>query len=148
MAGLKRLFVDADAFVAIQNEKDANHINASMISKKVFSLKPQLVTSDPAFGEAITVISQKANHIKAVNFAEGVLASSVEIIEVDPALRKEGLEIFKKQTSKNARFTDCINMAILKREGLKEIFSFDSDYKKNGILRIGIDKPINPTYID
>lgn len=148
MANLKKLFVDADAFVAIQNEKDANHTKALEISKQVSELKVQLVTSDPAFGEAITVISQKSNLKKAVKFAESVLVSSVEIIEVDPALRKEGLEIFKKQTSKNSRFTDCINIAILKREKQSEIFSFDSDYKKNGILRICIDKQINSTKID
>lgn len=137
-----KLFIDADAFVAIQNKKDTNHAKALEISNHVFRLKLRLITSDPAFGEAITVISQKANLEKAVNFAENILVSSIEIVEVDTVLRREGLEIFKKQTSKNTRFTDCINMAILQRERLREIFSFDSDYKKSGFLRIGIDIPI------
>lgn len=143
MVSVKRLLVDADAFVAVQNEKDSNHTRAIEISEYLFSLKLQLITSDPAFGEAITIISQKAGLQKAVTFAEELLASPTEIVEVDAALRRKALDIFKEQTSKNTRFTDCINMAIMKEEGLQEIFSFDEDYKKNGFLRIGIDLPLS-----
>ena len=55
-------------------------------------------------------------------------------------IRKKALDIFKKQTSKNSRFTDCINMAIMKEKGLDTIFSFDEQYKKNKFKRFGIDR--------
>lgn len=52
-------------------------------------------------------------------------------------LRDNALEIFKKQTSKNARFTDAVNMAIMESEGIDFIFSFDRDYLKNKFKLFG-----------
>lgn len=140
---VKKLFIDADAFVALKDAKDSNHKLSVIVGTAATYAKTSLLTSDPAFGEAITVISQNVSHQDAVDFAQEIIGSDVDIIEVDKGLRKRGLEIFKKQTSKNTRFTDCVNMAILEMEGLKEIFSFDSDYKKSGFLRIGIDISID-----
>ncbi len=135
-----KLLVDADAFVAINATQDPNHAKALMLSSLAHKMKISLLTSDPAFGEAITVTSQKVGLNKAIEFAEEILSSSIEIIEVDASLRREALEIFKKQKSKNSRFTDCVNMAILKEKDLDTIFSFDNQYKVNRFKRFGIDK--------
>ena len=140
MASINDLLVDADAFVALNYNADSNHEIAAKLSSSIVSQNISLFTSEPAFGEAVTVISQKAGLTKAIEFAEEILASPIEIIEVDSHLRREALEIFKKQKSKNSRFTDCINMAILKEKGTNTIFSFDRDYKVNKFKRFGIDK--------
>jgi len=148
MVNIKKLLIDADAFVALNDKEDSNYQKAIKISEFITISKATLFTSDPAFGEAITVISENVGLKRAVEFAEEVLRSKIEIIEVDSKLRRDALEIFKKQRSKNTRFTDCVNIAILENEGLKEIFSFDSDYKKNGILRIGLDTSTNSAKVD
>lgn len=133
------LLVDADAFVAINYDADSNHSKAAKISSDIEKQYHTLFTSDPAFGEAVTVISQKAGFAKAIEFAQNILSSQIEIIEVDSHLRWAALEIFKKQTSKNSRFTDCVNMAIMKEKGIDTIFSFDRQYKVNKLKRFGID---------
>lgn len=134
-----RLLVDADAFVAINDGKDPNHQRVREFSALITAKDIELLTSDPAFGEAITVISQNAGLKKAITFAEEILRSQIEIVEVDSALRRKALDIFKKQTSKNSRFTDSVNMAIMNEKGIDTIFSFDMQYKKNGFQRFGID---------
>lgn len=139
MPSANKLLVDADAFVGIYTEEDTNYTKAIEFSSKIDKKGIQLITSDPALGEAITVISQKVGLPKAVEFAENILAGPIEIIEVDAKLRRVALEIFKKQTSKNSRFTDCINMAIMKEKGIDTIFSFDKQYKVNKLKRFGID---------
>ena len=136
----KKLFVDADAFVALNYLDDSSHNKAVVLSQEVKDLNISLITSDPAFGEAVTVISQRGGLDLAVAFAEDILGGEIEIIEVDSSLRRRALDIFKKQTSKNSRFTDCVNMAIMKERGLNTIFSFDIQYKKNKFKRFGIDK--------
>jgi len=133
----RKLFVDADAFVALNDQKDPNYQRAVVLSSLASTARVPLITSDPAFGEAVTVISQNVSLKQGIDFAEDILASPVEIIEVDSSLRRAGLEIFKKQTSKNSRFTDAINMAIMKKEDLDTIFSFDIQYKKNKFKRFG-----------
>lgn len=139
MRTLNKLLVDADAFIALNDGTDANHSQALILWKVVSSKDFQLVTSDPALGEAITVISQNTKLKIAIDFAEATLATNIEIVEVDAKLRKQALNIFKKQTSKNSRFTDCVNMAIMRQEKFDTIFSFDEYYKKNGFKRFGID---------
>jgi len=148
MGNVRKLLIDADAFVALNDKEDSNYQKAIKISEFITISKVTLFTSDPAFGEAITVISENVGLKKAVEFAEEVLRSKIEIIEVESRLRRDALEIFKRQKSKNTRFTDCVNIAILENEGLKEIFSFDSDYKKNGILRIGVDTSTDSAKVD
>lgn len=136
----KKIFIDADAFVALNLEHDSNHEKALIVNQLVVKKGFLLITSDPAFGEAITVISQKSELEQAILFAESILSSDIEIIDVDLVLRMQALDIFKKQTSKNSRFTDCINMAIMKEKDLSTIFSFDEQYKKNKFKRFGIDE--------
>ncbi len=138
----KELFVDADAFVALVDSKDSNHELAVAVSSSVSKFALGSVTSDPALGEAITVISQNVGHQIAVNFGQEVLSSRLEIVEVDTKIRNKAFEIFKDQRSKNSRFTDAVNMAIMEQRGLKEIFSFDEDYKKSGFVRLGKDKEV------
>lgn len=139
----KKLLIDADVFVALKNISDINHKLALKIAKALSLAKIRLFTSDPALGEAITVISQNIGHSDAVEFAEEITKSNIEIVEIDGKLRQGGLSIFKKQTSKNTRFTDCLNMAILKKEKLSMIFSFDEHYKKNGFSRLGVDNSLD-----
>jgi predicted nucleic acid-binding protein len=144
----KELFVDADAFVALRDKTDPNHQLAIAVSGMAASAGTALITSDPAFGEAITVISQNINHRASVDFANDVIGSQIEIVEVDTNIRNGAVEIFEDQTSKNSRFTDAVNMVIMKDRDLKEIFSFDIDYKKNGFMRLGIDKKLEGEVVD
>lgn len=140
MVKTKILLIDADAFVALADPLDLSHDKAVGYKNEINLKRFSLITSDPAFGEAVTVLSQNTSLQTAIQFAEEILKGEIEIIEVDSVLRREALDIFKKQTSKNSRFTDCINMAIMKKMGLNTIFSFDIQYKKNKFKRFGIDK--------
>ena len=133
----RKVLIDADAFVGLIYKKDANHQVASRIIKLIPDV--QLITSSYAYGEAITVLSQKAGRAVALEFIKDTQDSSTIIIDIDFTLRRRGEEMFKRQTSKNISFTDCVNMAIMEDYGIKEIFSFDEDYRKNGFKRLGID---------
>lgn len=52
---------------------------------------------------------------------------------VDEKIEEYALEIFAQQTSKNTSLVDCTNMAIIQRDGIDRIFSFDHIYGKNDI---------------
>jgi len=140
MKTASKIFVDADAFVALANPADSNNSQAIFFAKVITQNSFQLITSDPAFGEAITIIRQETSLKTAIEFTERILTDPILIIEVDSSLRRQALDIFKNQSSKNSRFTDCVNMAIMKNENLDTIFSFDEHYKKNGFKRFGVDK--------
>ena len=63
-----KIFVDADAFVALTVATDANHEKARSLLHRL-SVNPVLfLTSNYVFSESITIISQRASHQTAVTF--------------------------------------------------------------------------------
>lgn len=125
------IFVDADALVALASSSDSNHERAVLIARSLKQRNEALITSSFVFGEVVTVLSQKEGRKMALAFIDDFLTSDIALIEVDIRLREKGIVVFKKQTSKNVSFTDCMSMAIMQGENIKEIFSFDRIYQKN-----------------
>lgn len=136
---MKTIFIDANAFVALADTTDSNHHQALTLSKILKKKNYRLCSSDFAFGEAVTVISQKLGHRKAIIWIEEFLQSNIIIERNSPKREGRAIEFFRQATTKNVRFTDCLNMAIMEERGIKEIFSFDKHYKKAGFRRLGID---------
>lgn len=134
---VKTVFIDADAFVALYYPNDPHHKKAKEIRNDVWEL--DLSTSYFVLGEATTVISQHKSTKEAVSFLEEILASGLMIFAFDYTLCLKGKEIFLEQTSKNFRFSDACNIALIREHGIDAIFSFDNHYKQNRIKRVGID---------
>ncbi len=134
-----RYLIDADAIVALVIPDDSGYEWAGKVMKtmrkgQVFYL------SSYAYGEALTVVSMRGGLKKAIETARMIEEmKEIVIVDVEKKLREDGLEWFSKQTSKNSRFTDCVNMALMEKLGIKEIFSRDKHYKQNGFVCLGID---------
>lgn len=136
---MSKVFIDADAFVAIWDKKDSNHKKVLFLVTKLDELEIKVFTSDFAFGEVITIISQNAGKKKALSFIKYITTSEIGIERNTEEREDRAIEQFKKFASKNTRFTDCLNMVIMKELGIDTIFSFDKHYKKAGFNRFGID---------
>lgn len=137
---MEEILIDADIFVSLTVLDDANHRRVSDLYKQIKN-KYSLLAISFAFGESLTVISSLTSIKIACRFAD-LIHREVMIIDVGLELREKGLEVFRRQSSKNTRFTDCVNMALLKDLGQDKIFSFDEHYKKNGFKRLGIDTKV------
>lgn len=70
----QNILVDADGFVAIVKEDDANHQKARQQYARLDTLPVNLITTNYVIAEAITVISQRISHEVAVDFIDTVTA--------------------------------------------------------------------------
>lgn len=131
-----KIFIDADAYVAIANSQDANHKLAIIIAKILAKKNIAIFTSNFAFGEAVTVVSQKVALETASRMGYDI-PKGVTIIDVNSLQREKALERFSQQTSKNTRFTDMVNMVLMDELGITTVFSFDKHYRKNGYKLLG-----------
>jgi len=133
-----KIFVDADAFVALTVETDANHEKARSLLNRLIVSPVRFLTSNYVFSESITIISQRASHQTAVTFITKLqsMESPFEIIRADENIEDEAIGVFKAQTSKNTSYVDCTNMVFMKRLALDAIFSFDEVYRKNGLTLV------------
>lgn len=126
------IFVDADAFIAVNVKSDAHHEKAVELLKELRKTEELLVTSWDVVDEVTTKISYFSEKKTAVTFLELVLEGDFILVFPNRELSNQALEIFQSQTSKRVSLTDCMNMAIAKDKEIKTFFSFDKVYTRNG----------------
>lgn len=130
-----KIFMDTDAFVALVKEDDSNHNRAKRIFQKLQAEPVVFSTSNYVFSETVTVLSQRVSHVAAVEFIKKMKSDEnpFDIQRVEEEVENRAIEIFIAQTSKNISYVDCVNIAVIKKNGYDAIFSFDKAYRKNGI---------------
>lgn len=134
------ILIDADALISMAVENDNGHEWAKKIVGKLKNSWASLYLSSYAYGEVLTVVSMRIGLAEALRLEKVIKKmSKLVIVDVDSELRESGLVWFSRQTSKNSRFTNCVNMALMEKLGIREIFSRDKHYKQNGFLRLGMD---------
>ena len=134
-----KFLIDADAIVSLKNPDDSGYEWALNTLKKIRHVESIVYLSSFAYGEALTVISMQMGLRMALTVDDLIQESEFVMIDVNETFRRQGLKWFAKQTSKNSRFTDCVNMAVMEKYGVSKVFSRDEHYKKNGFVRLGID---------
>lgn len=135
-----KVFIDADAFVAIINSQDSNHKKAISLSNKIKRENIEIITSSHAVGEAITVVSQEAGLRKAVLFGRKIYKGEIIIMDANRNQQRKALDLFSQAKSKNVRFTDYINMVFMDELGVDTIFSFDKHYQRAGYRLFEMNK--------
>lgn len=132
------IFLDTDAVVALARVDDSNHSKAIELQKLIDSGGAKIYTSDFVVGEIITVLSQRSGVGKAIEIGGQIMSGDITIIYVSKEQMKRALQKFSKQTSKNSRFTDMVNMVLMDELKIDTIFSFDEHYPKNGYKLLGV----------
>ena len=133
-----KIFVDADAFVALASKNDSNHAKAVAFINSQSQKQVVFSTSNFVVSEVITVLSLRVSKSAAIKFIEVLRdpKSSYTVLKSDDFTDSLAIDIFKAQTSKNVSYVDCSNMALIKTHKLDAIFSFDKIYRKNGLKTV------------
>ena len=130
-----KIFVDADAFIALMKADDQNHSKAAAIFERLCVDGAHFVTSNYVFAEVVTVLSLRVGHAPAVAFIDRVASQEdgIEHVRVDADIERQAIEIFRRQRSKNVSFMDCCHMACVRHFHFDAVFSFDHIYPQNHI---------------
>ncbi len=132
---MRRLFVDACAWVAIFDRADDNH-QAALLFWDSFKGKPvRFITSDYVLDEAYTHLRLDAGLATAVALHGLVEKSNViTVAEVDRNVRQDGWEVFVRYADKEWSFTDCTSFALMRRQGMTDAFTFDHHFQQMGYV--------------
>jgi len=134
------LIIDSSAFISLGTITDSNYIKATEISTQIHNEDRTIIMPGEIFTEIVNVAGKKIGHKVALDQANKILDSkTIHIEETTSAVRESALSKFQVQP-KSVSFTDCIVMAFADEFDTSEIFGFDSVFRKNGYIRIGIDK--------
>lgn len=131
---------DSSAFFSLVIKKDQNHSNATTTIREIIDNKASVIVPGEVFTELVNILGKKVNHLVAIKTGKMILQKpELTIIETTDVIRGSAFEKFKEQP-KSVSFTDCIVMAFADHFETQEIFGFDEAFKKNGYVRIGIDR--------
>lgn len=130
-----RVFVDSSAFVALNNETDAHARAASQIAAHLADRHIQLITSNFVIAESLTIISQRTKRSQAVAFGLEV-EDVTTVIRITLQQEKDAFERFARIRQKDVSFIDCTCFVVCEELGIKDVFTFDTDFAKQGFKLI------------
>lgn len=124
------IFLDSSFLISFEVEKDSNHDKAVKIMRDILSHKygPPVI-SDYVFDETVTMTLAKTDLKKAVTAGKG-MKISYEMKKVDEGLFEESWKIFAEQIKTRLSFTDCTIISLMREKGIRNIATFDEDFKK------------------
>lgn len=121
-------FIDSGVWIAAYNNKDL-HYNAG---KKIITALTNnqleiVIISDQIFNEVVTFLRKKFGYDASNKAAEGMINSPhVATRIIDDNTFNSAFHIF--QLYERLSFTDASTVVIMKNEGIRFLFSFDSDF--------------------
>lgn len=132
----KSIFIDADAFISLHHVEHVNNLRSIQTLKSIENESVKIITCSYVILEAATILSMYIEKTLGSKFAHKILYDSdIKVISGDKYLG-EGINIMRKQSSKNISLNDCVYFAICKELEIKEVFSYDVHWKKNGFKLI------------
>jgi len=133
------IFIDADAFIGLCVPTDAHYKKSAFLFEKLKKEAADVVTSWDVISEVATKLSRFATKQIALKFLDLIKEIDIRLEFVDQDSAQEIINLFIKQTSKRVSLTDCANMAIAKKLGVRLFLSFDEHYVQNGFRLFGTE---------
>lgn len=127
-----QVFVDTSMFFALVNDKDQFHKSAVSIWEKLKNTNTVLITSNYILNETFALIRSRRG-VKIVDDFRKSLTNQYEIkiIRITVTDEANAWEYFLKDWS-NLSFTDSVSFAVMARLGLKQVATFDKDFRRAG----------------
>ena len=127
------IFIDTGAFLARSVARDQYHGPATAYWRKLESQRTPCWTSNFVLDETITLLGRTCGNPFAHDRAQAIYASHVlTVLRPDAGVEREALAWFQKYADQDVSYTDCISFELMRRHGLKRVFTFDEHFRLAG----------------
>lgn len=129
---MKKIFCDANYWVALLNKRDQLYEKAKEVSESLGQFRG--VTTDEVLNEFLTFYSKGTEmRSRACQMVRKILDNpNTEVIRQTHDSFLKGLKQFEDRPDKEYSLTDCISMVIMKNLGIVEVLSDDKHFKQEG----------------
>ena len=125
------VLIDTGAFMAYRNTKDLHHEKADRLLRR--ALKGEfstIYTTDYIYDESLTLaVVRTGNKEIATDISNVISSPRIEMIIIDETILKQATALFFKFFDKRISFTDATTMAVMQRDGIDKIITFDTHFK-------------------
>jgi uncharacterized protein len=134
---MNAVFLDTGYVLALELSNDQNHRAAAKHWRSLRKRLPPLITTSYVFDEVVTYFNSRGYHAKAVEIGNRLLTSpSVQFVQVDEGLFREGWQYFQQHHDKDYSLTDCLSFVVMKRLKIATAFAFDQHFVQAGFKKV------------
>ena len=127
------IFVDTGALLARYLSQDRYHEKALAFWNDLNKSGESCFTSNFVLDETFTLLGRRAGYDFAAQRASNIYASRLlNILRPSQEDEINAVAFFQKFTEHSVSFTDCISFALMRKENIKKVFSFDSHFRWAG----------------
>lgn len=127
------IFVDTGIFVALRNADDDLHERSKELMRRALKAEfGRIYTSDYVIDEATTTaLIRTRRHDLAVDLGKYIIESPrITRLWITPESFEVAWEKFKAFEDKPMSFTDCTSLALMEKNHIKQMMSFDSGFDR------------------
>jgi len=129
------IFVDTSFWVALRNQRDAHHDQATQLLSEWAD--SQLTTTNHVRGETWTYLRRRAGHKAAVDFLNVLERSPrVGILRVSEEVEVRALEWLRKHDEREYSFVDATSFVAMRTLRVHQVLSFDGDFSAAGFTEL------------
>lgn len=129
----REVFVDAGAWIAVINQRDAFHAEAAPFYARLLREKRPLVTTNLVVAEAYAMIRRHAGYQPAIGFLDSVrLSSRLTKIYSTEALEIEAEKTLRRYTDQDFSLADAVSFLVMQQWRITEAFAFDGHFATAG----------------
>ena len=134
-----RVMVDTWAWLALNEEDDADHELAEAANSELLDSGYALVTTNFILDETYTLLRRRTSAQQAIRFGhdiqQAVESGALELITIDSEIEAEAWKIFETYHEvKGLSYTDCTTFAIMRKLGITEAFTVDEHFPMMGFV--------------
>ena len=129
-------FIDTTIWVSALDRADELHEDGKSVINAILQNKiHRAITSDYVLDETLTILKRRGiRPIEAVKVVNKIISSPrIEVVFVEEEVFTDALELFAKY--ERLSFTDSTTLAIMQRHKINTIYSHDTDFDVQGIMR-------------
>ncbi len=128
----KSVFYDTSAWVALYDESDDEHEEATRTHQKIATERHLIVTSNFVFSETHAYFSRFPR--EALKIGEALRSSRILSYQrVSPEDEEKAWALLKKYKDKDFSFCDATSFILIERLKIPAAFSFDHHFEQYGI---------------
>ncbi len=127
------IFIDTGAFLGRYLRKDQYHKRAVAGWEKLRQKFHPCFTSNFVLDETFTLLARRAGYSFAAERARVIYSSEiVAILRPHEEDERAALALFEKYADQEVSYTDCISFALMQKNGISQVFSFDKHFRYAG----------------
>ena len=130
---MRKVFADAQYFVALINDKDQCHLTALTVSQTLQGTT--VVTTEEVLSEVLAYFAERGPYLRQVAcaYVEDILSDPDMVVR--PQSHQsfvDGFSLYKTRPDKGYSLTDCVSMEVMRKDRLIEILTHDSHFAQEG----------------